>query len=193
MTDAANTPRTAALLAALDMLHHYAFKGRHTASEARAIDGARAAIRVIISAWLNAIQCPHCWHVHMDYNDEPCVSCGCEYALRDMAEAAAPTPARIGIQWGPSPDHLHYLSHVAEWGPGDQDYGDGCKATLTVEQEREGQQTVRVIVRGMAAAPTPAEPLDVLAQIESLPWPELIALRGVIEDRIARLMRERQP
>lgn len=35
--------------------------------------------------------------------------------------------------------------------------------------------------------------VDVLAQIESLPWPELIALRGVIEDRITRLMRERQP
>jgi len=30
--------------------------------------------------------CPRCHHVHLDYWDEPCVSCGCE-AMTDTAEA----------------------------------------------------------------------------------------------------------
>lgn len=27
--------------------------------------------------------CPKCWHPHLDYNDEPCVSCGCEFGLKE--------------------------------------------------------------------------------------------------------------
>ena len=46
---------------------------------------------------LSPTQCPHCWHVHMDYNDEACVSCGCEYAIRDMAEAAAPAGLDVDV------------------------------------------------------------------------------------------------
>lgn len=26
-------------------------------------------------------QCEKCFHVHLDYTDEPCVSCGCENGL----------------------------------------------------------------------------------------------------------------
>lgn len=25
------------------------------------------------------LSCPVCWHPHLDYDDEPCVSCGCEW------------------------------------------------------------------------------------------------------------------
>ena len=36
--------------------------------------------------------CPVCVHVHADYNDEPCVSCGCDPTIAEAIDAFLASP-----------------------------------------------------------------------------------------------------
>lgn len=112
-------------------------------------------------------RCPKCWHLHLDYDDEPCVSCGCTFT------ASGPALAGFGSLKAVVPQFKgFYPPEVFDKAPVDSTT-DIYMASQTMNWllNAETPQAFRAFIRGCALKSPSQRPQDawqVLKELDEL-------------------------